>query len=325
MPIRCIKFVSKKRQGGYGDRLIGMVAVSTVARILNVPFQYIWESEFMNLCTTNEFTATNESADVKLGLGNRPFSPELETQDLQTQWDGKTVTLEAVNLPIHKSLWKNPYLQDILKGRSFDTETLQSFQEIFSKYIQLKTPFTVSNYDCGLQIRVGDNYCMPHSMAECYIPTEQFTVLAQRMKSYLQQRGIKGSIYVTCDTFHVYKHFTALNDTDYTFVFRDRSDDIHFDWYNSTNRYREVLEDHYTLMNCKTIITGLRSNFGTCAAYSSPSCSEIVFYLSTWKEGCTVEYKAFDSKNVLILKEYKDHLTDGTQSSTVLVNTCAHS
>jgi len=320
MPIKCIKFVSKKRQGGYGDRLIGMAAIATIARVLNVPFQFIWEPEFMSHCTPNMYTTEDDTSTVEIILGNADSCSILETEDILTQWDGAIVAFHAANMPFHKSLWKNPFLQDHLKHKSFDSETRQSFQDLFRLYIQFTDPFPTIIYDCGIQIRVGDTYCMPHPGAECLIPTEQFKTVAKRMKTYLQYQGIHGRIYVTCDTFHMYKHFTALNDSEYTFVFRDRSDDIHFDWYNSTNRYREVLEDHCILMNCKSIVTGLRSNFGTTAAYSSPYCHEIAFYSSSWKDTCAVEYKIYDPTSVLILKEHKDHLTDGTPSTTIQVS-----
>jgi hypothetical protein len=252
-------------------------------------------------------------------LINRGSSQILEEENLPNIWSKKTVTIHA-NRPIHGLLWKNQHLNGILKDRNYDTETVRSFQELFSKYIQFSNPFPVIQYDCGLQIRVGDTYCHTVPKPVSYIPTGQFAVLAQRMKSYLQKRGIKGSIYVTCDTFHIYKHFTALNDSDYTFVFRDRSDDIHFDSRNSNNRYKEILEDHYSLMNCKTIITGLHSNFGTTATYCSPICSEIVFYSSTWENPCTIKYKAFNPKTTFVLKSYKTHYNDDKQCSTILVS-----
>ena len=310
MQSSCIQFTSSKHNGGYGDRLIGMASVATIANILGYTFRYTWEPDFMNHCEKTESTVLSNHDEV-LDLYNTHGSPILEQEDLLTRWSGKTVTIKA-NIPIHEGLWKNPHLKGLLKDRTYDTETIRSFQELFSKYIHFSNPFPVIQYDCGIQIRVGDTYCMPHRLAEQYIPNEAFPAFACSMKAYLQQRGIKGLIYLTSDTFHIYKHFIALNDSEYTFVFRDRSDDIHFDFYNSNNRYKEILEDHCSLMNCKTVITGLRSNFGTTAAYCSSICSEIVFYTSDWKE--TIQYKSYNSKDILILKEYKKHLTDDTPS-----------
>jgi hypothetical protein len=315
MNIGCIQFISTKHTGGYGDRLIGMASALTIANILGFRFCYSWESDFMNNCETTEHTVTQKETII-LYLINQHSSPVLEQGDLPRLWSGKTITIQA-NIPIHGGLWKNPYLKELLKGRSYDTETLQSFQQLFSTYIQFKNLVPAIQYKCGIQIRVGDTYCMPHSLAEQYIPNEQFSAFARSIKRYLQQRGIKGSMYVTSDTYHMYKYFTELNDSDYTFVFRDRTDDIHFDFYNSNNRYKEILDDHCSLMNCKTIITGLRSNFGTTAAYCSPVCTELVVYTSDWKQ--TIEYRSYDSKTVLILKEYKAHLTDETPSSRIQV------
>ena len=43
-------FVSKKYNGGYGDRLVGMCAAITIARILGLKFFSTWEDDFMSLC-----------------------------------------------------------------------------------------------------------------------------------------------------------------------------------------------------------------------------------------------------------------------------------
>jgi hypothetical protein len=305
-----IQFTSSKHNGGYGDRLIGMASVVTIANILGYSFRYTWEPDFMTHCEKTESTLLSNHDEV-LDLYNTHSSPILEQEDLLTRWSGKTVTIKA-NIPIHGGLWKNPHLKVLLKDRNYDTETIRSFQDLFSKYIHFSNPFPAIQYVCGIQIRVGDTYCMPHKLAEQYIPNEAFSVLARCMKFYLQQREIKGLIYLTSDTFHIYNHFTALNDSEYTFVFRNRSDDIHFDFYNSNNRYKEILEDHCSLMNCKTVITGFRSNFGSTAAYCSPICKEIVYYDSNWKE--SIVFKEYDSTKLLVLKEYKHHLTDGTPS-----------
>ena len=79
-------------------------------------------------------------------------------------------------------------------------------------------------------------------------------------------------------------------------------------------------------MNCKKIITGLRSNFGTTAVYSSSYCDEIIFYLPKCDSSTLIEYKSYDTKNTVILKEYQNHLNDGTPTihSAVIQNHPTH-
>jgi hypothetical protein len=104
---------------------------------------------------------------------------------------------------------------------------------------------------------------MPHALAEQYIPDAAWPAFAASVKAYLDKRDIKGPVYLTSDTYKIYPHF--LDDSRFRVI--DRKDDIHFDFYNSRNRYKEIVDDHLDLQSCRRIITGLRSNFGTTAAY----------------------------------------------------------
>jgi hypothetical protein len=157
---------------------------------------------------------------------------------------------------------------------------------------------TYEKYDAGIQIRCGDTYCMPHALAQQYIPESEWPALAERIKGYLLTRGIGGPIYLTSDTYKIYPVFKALNDNVIQFVTIDRQDDIHFDFYNSNNRYKEIVADHVELQCCRRIVTGLRSNFGTTAAYCSPICDEIILY--------DREFRTFNTNQVLVLKEFPD-------------------
>jgi hypothetical protein len=301
-----IVFVSKKHSGGYGDRLIGMASALTVARILNAKFFFNWEPEFMNLCEDTPSKLTDKPiADEVLSLVNQRDSEILRTADLHERWAGKTVVIEA-NIPCDIHLWKNPHLAGYLQMRPYEQESIRSFHEIFAQHMHLNHPLflTVGEriFDCGIQIRCGDPYCMPHSMAEQYISEARFDELAIKLKQHLVTCCIKGKIYVTSDTHQMYKHFTALNDDNYTFVFRERKDDIHFDFWNANNRYAEVLVDHLMLMQCREVITGLRSNYGTTAAYCSPICVKVHLYDTDFN--C----RTFDSMRVLVLKEYQKNL-----------------
>lgn len=305
-----IIYVSKKHNGGYGDRLIGMASAITIARLLNAEFFFHWEPEFMELCQDTAAKCTTlPSIDETLNLVNQHHSSVLENENLREHWAGKTIAISA-NIPCDIHLWKNPYFKEFLAAKSYENESIQSFRSIFRDYIHLSHPlFSVTenqSFDCGIQIRCGDTYCMPHSLAEQYIPESKFQVFALKLKEYLKHCGIYGQIYITCDTYHMYKQFTDLNDESYTFHFRDRKDDIHFDFWNSKNRYAEVLVDHILLMRCKQVIACLRSNFGTTGAYCSSFCSTIHFYSSDWSEPVCIQMATFDTSSTLVLKEYKD-------------------
>jgi len=279
-------FFCDRHYGGYGDRLVGMATAITIARVLEAPLTFQWEPEFMALCRPQP----SEVATMHLNLINERRSEILETQNLRDLWLNKTVRLSA-NTPVDRLLWSNPHFS----LGDYQTEAIRSFREIMP---QLGLPPVPPKYEFGVQIRCGDTYCMPHAAAEQYIPETEWPAFAERVKAYLIGRGAKGAIYLTSDTYTIYPVFKALNDGELQFVTIDRTTDIHFDFHNSTGKYKEIVADHLELQRCRRILTGLRSNFGTTAAYCSAHCEEIILY--------DRDFVAFKTRSQLVLKEFSD-------------------
>lgn len=230
------------------------------------------------------------NATTHLNLINLRSSDILEKQDLRELWQNQVVRFSA-NIPVDRLLWSNPHFS----LPSYQAEAIRSFREIMPC---LGLPAIFPKYEFGVQIRCGDTYCMPHAGAQQYIPETAWPDFAERVKAYLLGRGVKGAVYLTSDTYKIYPVFKALNDETLQFVTIDRIADIHFDFYNSTGKYKEIVADHLELQCCRRIITGLRSNFGTTAAYCSAYCEELILY----DRG----FKAFDTRTQLVLKEFPD-------------------
>ena len=307
-------FWSKKHNGGYGDRLVGMSSGITIARILEKSFVSNWEDDYKILCDASDSLIVNIPGNCfQLNLYNQKRNSFLENDNILADFSGKNILFQA-NQPVDHLLWANPFLKEILAGRSYETESIISYQEIFSKYIPIKsfvkdrivfsTPTSFDNliFDCGIQIRCGDTYCMPHNLAEEYIPEAMFPSFTLQIKEYLIGREISGKIFVTSDARIMYEHFRKLSDDRIQFYFIERSEDIHFDFYNSQNKYIGIVADHMSLQNCKRIITGLRSNFGTTAAYCSPICEEMILY--SLGKASNAEFRTVNCKEQLVLKEY---------------------
>ena len=306
-----IIFLSKKHNGGYGDRLVGMSTGITIARMLGFHFQSTWEDDFMRVCEKTSGLITNLPLNyVDLNTYNQITHPLLEHNDIQNEWKGKMVVLQA-NRPAEQALWKNPYFVKRLESTTYEKEAIQSYNEIFTKYIRFKDVLHSiydTKYEFGIQIRCGDTYCMPHQLAQQYIPESCFPEFAKQIKEYILTKGVRGAVYVTSDARVLYEHFQKCSDETIQFVFWNREEDIHFDFYNSQNKYAEIMRDHISLQSCRRILTGLRSNFGTTAAYSSQVCQELILYESEWKEPLQIRFKEFDVKTMLITKEYQQRL-----------------
>ena len=288
-----IIFFCEKHYGGYGDRLIGMASAITIARILGFSFTYSWEPEFMALCKRDSSPDVNANAEIHLNLINQKSSAILENEPLLSTWK-QSVKISA-NIPIDRLLWKNPHFS----LGPYDAEAIRSFKEIMPA-LGFQEP--AMKYECGVQIRCGDTYCMPHAQATQYIPESMWPSLADSVKTYLLSREIAGAIYLTSDTYKIYEHFLKLNDEVIQFKVISRKQDIHFDFYNSNNRYKEIVDDHNELQMCKRVIAGLRSNFGTSAAYCSSVCDELIIYDLNNSEISFTEYNTHEQ---LVLKEHQ--------------------
>ena len=291
-----IQFFCDKHYGGYGDRLVGMASALTIARALGATMTFQWESEFMQLCGAPPSPVTTPDL-THLNLINQRRSDILETQNLRELWSNQTVRISA-NIPIDRLLWSNPHFS----LGDYQAEAIRSFREVMPC---LGLPHPNPKYEFGIQIRCGDTYCMPHAAAEQYIPEASWPDFAKRVRAYLVDRGVQGGVYLTSDTYKIYPVFKALNDETLQFVTIDRTSDVHFDFYNSNGRYKEIVADHVELQSCKRIITGLRSNFGATAAYCSNVCDEMILY--------DREFKTFDPRTTLVLKEFPDE-ADGVRS-----------
>jgi len=263
-----------------------MASAITIARALGVPLTFQWEPEFMQLCRAPPIL----NATTHLNLINQHRSDILENQDLRELWQNQVVRFSA-NIPVDRLLWSNPHFS----LPRYQTEAIRSFREVMPC---LGLPAILPKYEFGVQIRCGDTYCMPHAAAQQYIPETAWPDFAERVKAYLLDLKVKGTIYLTSDTYKIYPVFKALNDESLQFVTIDRNTDIHFDFYNSTGKYKEIVADHLELQCCRRIITGLRSNFGTTAAYCSAFCEEIVLY--------DRDFASFHTGSQLILKEFPD-------------------
>lgn len=295
-----IIFNSKKNRNdsGYGDRLVGMSAVRTIARILECEFTSVWDDEYARLC--DGLATALPSSYEEVNLFNQRTSDVLSQADLRALWEGKTIVISS-NTPIDLSLWSNPFLSSELQGRSYELESIRSYREIFRDHIRLKEVPT-ETFQCGIQIRCGDAYCYPGPTARTYIPESEFPALCTEIKSYLERRSIRGRVFVTSDTYKILDCFRDLNDSVHTFVFRDRSDDIHFASDSAAHRLNEIVHDHMCLQNCDLILTSLRSNFGTTAAYCSSRCKELVLYSPSW------QFESYACNDKLLLKKYKNNV-----------------
>lgn len=286
-----IVFCAGRGCGGYGDRLIGFASAYVLARALDKPFGLMLEPEYVALFDHLECTPI----DTLINLINKHMA--FETDDFSTYVGNVGVSM---NMPCVRGLWNNPRFTP---PYTFESAFTEAFTHIYTTYLRpLPHLYPKIAYAAGLQIRCGDVYCMPHAYAEEYIPESAVPSLLSQCKHYLMSQGVQGRVFVTSDARMVYEHAAALSDNTLEFCFFPRSDDIHSDFHNSSGRAEEIVQEHVHLSTCPWIITSLRSNFGSTAAYAG-KCKHLVYFSATWNN-LLVSFRHINTQTTLCIKEH---------------------
>lgn len=287
-----IVFYAGRGCGGYGDRLIGLASAYVLARALGKPLGVTLEPEYIALFEHCECTPI----DTFINLINKHMA--FETDDFSTYVGNVGV---AMNIPCVRGLWNNPR---VAPSFEFEEALTEAFTHIYTTYLRpLPRLFPEVAYAAGLQIRCGDVYCMPHALAQEYIPAAAVPSLLRQCKDYLISQGVRGRVFVTSDARMVYEHAAALSDETLEFCFFPRTDDIHSDFHNSSGRAEEIVKEHVHLSTCPWIITSLRTNFGSTAAYAA-KCKHLVYFSATdWN--APVSFCHINTQTTLCIKEYK--------------------
>jgi hypothetical protein len=257
-----IIFWSKKSNGGYGDRLIGMGACIAIANVLGHEFKIMWDEDLSDLF--DDYESSRHLPRLKSDnhyyfIDEKWKSSVLfETFDF-TKWDGHTIVIET-NQPIHYHLWRNESLK---LAQSYVEVTKHAFNQMYSKYMKikphwLKTVLDMTQYH-GIQLRFGDYY-MTGDKNVHYLTPSRFKNLIGSLKSIYSPEDL---IYLTTDNRDAYESLRGEFQNLQSYQV-DKSM-AHFDHTKDSSSLIQIILEHYTLAQTKSILTSLTSNFGISA------------------------------------------------------------
>jgi len=260
-----ISFEKNRFLGGYGDRIVGLIAVQTLSKMLNKEFRIQWEKE--NIRPFFEYTAYEEG----------PQSVVIDSLDNQTLCKQMLMTQDTLfQDPITKFILN----QEIAQYRFKDADAY--FNAIFATYRALytetlrPTPLLLDKVDqciaghqtiIGIQIRCGDCF-MATNKGEWYN-----TGARDHIHTYLTQ--IKAAVDSR------YPHYAVFVTSDYTGILEESRlvfnnvlyiDDViqHIDRRPVNADISKVFVDNYILSQRTTeLYISANSNYGRVAALSA--------------------------------------------------------
>lgn len=296
-----IVFYSKRGNGGYGDRIVGISAVWCLSKILNKTFRIVWDEDLSLIFSDYEkyipsnfegFTRINW-IDSRCKNAEKFFEETSFCELLQTNY------LIECNQPVHTFFWtkKGKELFPGLTLRfNFNELYHSSFQVIYSQILKLlPLPKSINlEIDVSIQMRCGDCYSSGNN--HCYILEEKFNTYAKNCKDALNSHPFftnkkEKSIFISSDCHKVYPIFVECfsplpSEEKISTFFLEKERDTHFDMsIDEKEEFAQLIYEHYLLSRGKIMVTSFSSNFGITAALCGGMKEVIILHYDgyTWK------------------------------------------
>lgn len=264
-----ICFEKHRCLGGYGDRIVGLIAVQTLTAGLGQEFRILWNKEDI----TPYFTYASINADqtqhsVEYNLIDNQQHIKRYLMTTPIPFDNP-ITKFHLNQEIAQYLFKNP----IHAGRDYFATIFRAYKELYTATLKPTDHFLEKVAKCisntslpiiGIQIRCGDCFMVTN-------PQEGYNTGARdHIHTYLKQ--IKGkqtspyAVFVTSD------YTGILEETRRVFENVLYIDDViqHIDRTPVDADISKVFVDHYILsQKTMELYISTNSNYGRTAALSA--------------------------------------------------------
>jgi hypothetical protein len=286
-----IAFDEKRYLGGYGDRIVGLIAVYLMAKLLRRPFKILWTKESMKSFLSYapyDYEAEPPTAAAFVKIINALDAQTRHKHYMMTSLrlfpnSGYPVTKFYANQEIAQYLYKNPRFA----GRSYLTDIYAAYKSLYTELLvpQISTLEKIGRVltdkkttMIGIQVRAGDCY-MDASKTHRVIAdiTEGLPFLYACIKAHADSDyGADGySVFITSD----YEGATALATKVWTNVLSVAEAPQHLDE-TLVGDFSKVYIDNYILsQRTDRLYISPRSNYGRVAALSA--VHDLVFDLKT--------------------------------------------
>ena len=291
--------------GGYGDRIVGLISLKTIADCLGKEFKILWTKENIKEYfdySKYDYELCNISDEMKIH--------ELQSVDNQTLFKNMLMTSDdpfndgiykiKLNQEISQYLYKNPKYSD---KNHFD-DIINIYKSLYTD-ILIPTPFLLNQINSiinnnsniiGIQIRAGDCYMKTNvNEPHCVIqnPEQSIEDILYKIKKHIELNFNNYKIFITSDYSDIYNISKKVFDECNILWFDQEIQ--HMDRY-PVGDFSKIFIDNYILsQKTEQLYISDYSNYGRVAALSSNK--QEIFNLNCNK----LEKKNLLSKHELIL------------------------
>ena len=265
--------------GGYGDRIVGLISLKTIADCLGKKFKILWSKENIKEYfdyTKYDYELCNISDEMKIhdiqSIDNQTLFKDMLMNSDDPFNDG--VYKIKLNQEISQYLYKNPKYSD----KNHFADILNIYKSLYTD-ILIPTPFLLNQINSiinnntniiGIQIRAGDCYMKTNANeSHCVIrnPQKEIQAIITNIKAHIELEHSDYSIFITSDYSDIYNISSALFDKTRIIWFDEEIQ--HMDRH-PIGDFSKVFVDNYILsQKTKQLYISDYSNYGRIAALSS--------------------------------------------------------
>lgn len=271
-------FYSKTGDGGYGDRIVGLISVYMISKIMKKNFYILWESPLIDNFVSNKMSCledTNSFTYLRL-IDERcdPFRKRLENEKLEDIFPDENIKFSC-NQNIIQHLYLNKNYD--LKIENYEDDISFAYKKLYTEFFICKDNLlnTVnglvcqfSNYDdvIGIHIRTGDfNMGLTqHLLYNSKTLEELIKKLINKINTMFNNNY---ALYVMSDYEGIEKIFEKYSDKK---IFYHNIEIMHIDMIkkdnNVDNGMLKLFADHITFSKCSNMISHSSSNLGKTAS-----------------------------------------------------------
>lgn len=268
-------FHAKTGNGGYGDRLVGLVTAYFLSEIMEKKFYINWESPKINNFVDIEECPLLANNRHLILIDNRAFNLTdlFLTKNLLEEFPDENILLWC-NQNMIKFLYKNPNYPN-LKIENYESDIKNIYDKIYTEFLKPKDSLLnivnpiieeFKNYNkiLGIHIRTGDiNMGVGNHILYNKNSLED---IIEKICIFLDNKY--DAIFVTSDFPNVNLIFEKYLPN--IKIFYHNLEIIHIDMIKQTddiyNGTLKLFADHYTLCMCTDTLTHKATNFGKTAS-----------------------------------------------------------
>jgi len=266
--------------GGYGDRIVGLIACKLMADLLGRNFRILWTRENIRpYLKYDKYDYENElSYDAeRLSLIDNQTALKNTLMTSPTPLETKTFYLFNVNTEISQYLYKNPRFSDRDYYHDIFTTYRGLYKDILvptARLMERVTSVVPTDIKCpviGIQIRTGDVY-IPNIQQNTYRamedPVTLLPILLGAIRKHIELTYPSYKVFLTSDYELIYT--IAKTVWDPSVLLYDSSPVQHLDRDSKGDMSKLFVDSYILSQKTQALYISECSNFGRVAALSSP-------------------------------------------------------